>query len=318
MWWPFKPVVPNHPSKFLKMPSNSPIHEHKAAVSAGALYVVATPIGNLEDITLRALRILAEVDLVAAEDTRQSGKLLAHHGLKKPMIAYHEHNERQRAPALIERLQLGQAIALLTDAGTPAISDPGYRLIAAAVELGLKVIPIPGPSAVTTALSAAGLPTDAFYFVGFLPSKQGKRQTRLDQLKHIPATLVIYEAARRIDRLLKELDKTLGNRYIVIGRELTKRHEEFIRGSTDEVRQAIRRREALKGECTVLVARDDNETAIDATQLQALLRHELQANPAGMAQISRRVAQQLGLSRNRVYQEALKLAQSSPTENRNE
>jgi 16S rRNA (cytidine1402-2'-O)-methyltransferase len=282
------------------------------------LYVVATPIGNLEDITLRALRILAEVDLIAAEDTRQSARLLAHHGLKVPMLAYHEHNERQRTPALIDRLHKGLAIALLTDAGTPAISDPGYRLIAAAVQLDIKVIPVPGPSAVTTALSAAGLPTDAFYFVGFLPAKQGKRQTRLDQLKRIPATLVIFEAARRIGRLLHELDKTLGNRYIVIGRELTKRHEEFIRGTLAEVRQAISQRGVLKGECTVLVAREDSQTTPDTVQLHALLRQEMQAHPAGLAQISRRVAQRLGLSRKQVYQEALKLTQSIPSDSRNE
>jgi 16S rRNA (cytidine1402-2'-O)-methyltransferase len=196
----------------------------------GTLYIVATPIGNLEDITLRAIRTLREVDLIACEDTRHTRKLLAHYDISNPTISYHEHNERERAPELIAHLESNHNVALVSDAGTPMVSDPGFRVVKMAIERRIRIVPVPGASALIAALSASGLPTDEFLFAGFLPPKRLQRRARLASLKSLDATLVFYESPRRIRKTISDALDALGDRPSVIARELTKLHEEFIRG----------------------------------------------------------------------------------------
>ncbi len=219
---------------------------------AGTLYVVATPIGNLEDITYRAVRILAEVDLIACEDTRLTRKLLNRYGIHKTLLSYHEHNEQRRALELLGRLERGDSIALVSDAGTPLISDPGYRLVSRAAELGIRIVPIPGPSALLAALSAAGLPTDSFLFLGFLPPKASKRRKALERLRNSGATVVLYEAPHRILDTLADVAAVLGDPPVVLARELTKLHEEFLRGPASAVARRLAERPSLKGEFTLL------------------------------------------------------------------
>lgn len=201
------------------------------------LYLVSTPIGNLEDITFRALRVLKESALIACEDTRHTGRLLAHFGIATPTISYHEHNERIRAAELVVRLEEGQAISLVTDAGTPGISDPGYRLVVAAIEAGINVVPVPGPTAFVAALIASGLPTDSFLFVGFLPPRKQARRTRLEEMRDQRATLVLYEAPHRIGATLVDTLEILGDRPAALARELTKLHEQVRRGTLAELLQ---------------------------------------------------------------------------------
>jgi 16S rRNA (cytidine1402-2'-O)-methyltransferase len=221
--------------------------------SFGTLYIVATPIGNLEDITLRALRILKEVDEIACEDTRHTRKLLSHFEISKPLVSYFQHNQRARSPQILEKLKSGANIALVSDAGTPGISDPGAFLVEQAIQEGVSVVPIPGVSAVISSLCAAGLPTDRFYFHGFLPLKPGKRRGVLKNLKTTAATLAFYESGRRLTGLFKDLVEVYGEKAKgVIARELTKIYEEFLRGSLRELADQIPH-EGLKGECVVLV-----------------------------------------------------------------
>ena len=222
-------------------------------MEAGQLYLVATPLGNLEDITYRALRILGEVDLIAAEDTRHTLKLLNHFGIKQRMVSYHRHNERERSEEILDQLLSGLNIALVSDAGMPGISDPGYLLVAAAVKKGINVIPIPGASAVITALAASGLPTNSFWFQGFLPRKAKGQTEILTELAQINGTLVFYEAPHRLIATIKKIYQILGDRETVIARELTKVHEEFIRGRLSEIIPRIEKN-PLKGEFTVLIA----------------------------------------------------------------
>lgn len=205
------------------------------AAMAGTLYIVATPIGNLEDITLRALRVLKEADLIACEDTRHTRKLLSHFHISKPTVSYHEHNEHERAGELIKKLEGGMNVALVSDAGTPLISDPGFRIVNDAIARGISVVPIPGPSAVIAALAASGLPTTEFAFVGFLPARRAARRARLKQLANLEMTLVFYEAPHRINETLEDARETLGERECVIARELTKLHEEFVRARLSEI-----------------------------------------------------------------------------------
>jgi 16S rRNA (cytidine1402-2'-O)-methyltransferase len=219
----------------------------------GTLYLVATPIGNLEDITLRALRTLKECDVVAAEDTRRTGQLLKYFGISRPMLSYHQFNEAQRSEQLVERLRQGERIALVTDAGSPGISDPGERVVRQAVQAGFRVEPVPGASALVAALTASGLPTDEFHFVGFLPHKSGQRRNRLTALKEIPGTLVLYESPFRIEKLLGELRDVMPGRATVLARELTKKFEEFLRGTPEELLLVLQQRR-LKGEFVVLVS----------------------------------------------------------------
>jgi 16S rRNA (cytidine1402-2'-O)-methyltransferase len=217
------------------------------------LYLVATPIGNLEDITFRALRTLKECDLVAAEDTRRTGQLLKHFGISRPLLSYHQFNEAQRTEQLLERLRRGERIALVTDAGSPGISDPGERVVRQAVQAGFRVEPVPGASALVAALTASGLASDEFHFVGFLPHKSGQRRNRLLLLKEIPGTLVLYESPFRIEKLLTELNQVMPGRAVVLAREVTKKFEEFLRGTPEELLLVYQKRR-LKGEFVVMIS----------------------------------------------------------------
>jgi 16S rRNA (cytidine1402-2'-O)-methyltransferase len=217
---------------------------------AGTLYIVATPIGNLEDITLRALRVLKEADLIACEDTRHTRKLLSHFQISRPTVSYHEHNEHERAAELLKKLEDGLNVALVSDAGTPLVSDPGFRIVKDAIARGISVVPIPGPSAVVTALSTSGLPTTEFAFVGFLPSRRAARKARFKQLANIRSTLVVYEAPHRINETIEDAREVLGDRECVIARELTKLHEEFIRAPLSEIEIPP---EKARGEIVLLI-----------------------------------------------------------------
>jgi 16S rRNA (cytidine1402-2'-O)-methyltransferase len=222
-------------------------------LTPGTLYLVATPIGNLEDITLRALRVLRECDVVAAEDTRHSGQLLEHFGISKPLLSYFQFNEARRSEEIIGRLRRGEKVALVTDAGSPGISDPGERVVKAAIAAGFRVEPVPGACALVAGLTASGLPADEFHFVGFLPHKSGQRRNQLESLKTVAGTLVIYESPYRIEKLLGELGEVLPEREVVLARELTKKFEEFLRGKPADL-LAVAKQRSLKGEFVVLVA----------------------------------------------------------------
>ena len=226
--------------------------EQLPPLSPATLYLVATPIGNLEDITLRALRTLRECDLVAAEDTRRTGQLLKHFGLSKPLISYFKFSEARRSEQILERLRLGDKITLVTDAGSPGISDPGERVVRAAIAAGFRVEAVPGPSALVAALTASGLSTEEFHFIGFLPHKSGQRNAKLRSLAEVPGTLVLYESPYRVEKLLVELNEIFGARPVVLARELTKKFEEFLRGTPTELLEIIQRRR-LRGEFVVLV-----------------------------------------------------------------
>src|SRR5215469_11737107 len=221
-------------------------------LTAGTLYLVATPIGNLEDITLRALRTLRECDVVAAEDTRHTGQLLKYFEISKPLLSYFQFNEARRSEEIIERLKRGEKVALVTDAGSPGISDPGERVVRAAREAGLTVEAVPGPCALVAALTASGLATDEFHFIGFLPHKSGQRRRKLEELKGSRGTLVLYESPYRVEKLLVELSEVFPERQVVLARELTKKFEEFLRGKAGELLEAVKGR-SLKGEFVVMV-----------------------------------------------------------------
>jgi 16S rRNA (cytidine1402-2'-O)-methyltransferase len=222
-------------------------------LTPGTLYLVATPIGNLEDITLRALRVLKESDVVAAEDTRHSGQLLKHFGISKPLLSYFQFNEAKRSEEIIERLRRGEKVALVTDAGSPGISDPGERVVKAAIAAGFRVESVPGPSALVAALTASGLPTDEFHFIGFLPHKSGQRRNKLESFKAFDGTIVLYESPYRVEKLLGELSEIFPERQIVLARELTKKFEEYLRGTPAEL-LAVTQKRSLKGEFVVLIS----------------------------------------------------------------
>jgi 16S rRNA (cytidine1402-2'-O)-methyltransferase len=277
----------------------------------GVLYIVATPIGNLEDITLRAIRILKEVDLIAAEDTRHTQILLSHYAIGTPVTSYHEHNERAKAQPLVERLRRGENIALLSDAGTPAISDPGYRLIVEAIRAGVRIIPLPGPSALAAVLSASGLPTDRFVFEGFLPAKKQERKAKLEALRSETRTVVLYEAPHRIKESLVDMQQILGEREIVLGREVSKRHEEFLRGMLRDVIAQLTDRE-IKGEITLVVHGATDESKVSDEELKEEIER-LTAQGIGVKQISEMIGERYRLSKREVYQRALQLRQSKRT-----
>jgi 16S rRNA (cytidine1402-2'-O)-methyltransferase len=292
------------------MPLNSPTPDPDDAGNAGVLFVVATPIGNLEDITLRALKVLGLVDGIAAEDTRHTGNFISHHGINTRLISYHEHNERTKTPALIRQMKAGASIALVTDAGTPAVSDPGYRLVKAAVESGIRVVPVPGVSAAITALSVGGLPTDSFVFVGFAAKKKGKRVQQFEALAGESRTLIFYESPKRITGLLAELKEALGDRSVVLGREMTKLYEEFLRGTITGVLKDLEGRPAIKGECTLLVAgKEESAPSAIASDARGLSDSIAAAMAAGssLTDVSRELAAELGVSRKTVYEIGLKL-----------
>lgn len=227
--------------------------EQLPPLTPATLYLVATPIGNLEDITLRALRVLKECDVVAAEDTRRTGQLLKHFGLSKPLLSYFQFNEARRSEEIIERLRRGEKIALVTDAGTPGISDPGERVVKAAIAAGFRVEAVPGACALVAGLTASGLPTEEFHFIGFLPHKSGQRRNKLESLKAFEGTLVLYESPYRIEKVLGELNEVFPDRIVVLARELTKKFEEFLRGKPAELLEQTKTR-SLKGEFVVMIA----------------------------------------------------------------
>jgi 16S rRNA (cytidine1402-2'-O)-methyltransferase len=272
---------------------------------AGILYIVATPIGNLEDITLRALRVLKEAECIAAEDTRHTQHLLAHFGIKTALTSYHDHNERDKARLLVERLRSGASIALVSDAGTPAISDPGYRIVVDAIRAGIEVVPLPGPSALTTALSASGLPTDRFLFEGFLPAKVQERKAKLQTLRGERATMVFYEAPHRLPDSLAEMLMIFGDRKIAVARELTKVHEEFLRGQLSEVVRALADRD-IKGEIVIMVHGATGEAQVSDEELHGTIR-QLAANGMGVKEIAELLGERYGLAKKEVYKLALDL-----------
>jgi 16S rRNA (cytidine1402-2'-O)-methyltransferase len=261
---------------------------------------VATPIGNLEDITLRALRVLKEVDLIAAEDTRHTKKLLAHYGISTPLTSYYDQIEASKAPALIGQLRAGKTIALVSDAGTPGISDPGYRLVRGAAEAGITVVPVPGPSILTALLSVGGLPTDRFVFEGFLPAKKGQRHNALLRLRQEERTLIFFESPHRLLDLLADLEEACGDRQVVIGRELTKMFEEVLRGSVRELRTLLHGRE-IKGEVAVLVA--GRSAADEPPELFSLAEkiRLLDAEGLPLKEIAQTLSERYGIARREIY-----------------
>jgi len=266
----------------------------------GTLYIVATPIGNLEDITLRALRILRdEVDIIACEDTRQTQKLLNHFQISKRLISYHEHNEASRTGDLIRLLADGKTVALVSDAGTPLVSDPGYRIVNAALAEGIPVVPIPGPSALLAALIASGMPTDTFLFLGFVSPKEQARRRALESAAAQQVTVVLYESPHRILETLASIREIFGSSPIVLARELSKLHEEFLRGSAEEIRAELAGRPAIKGEITLVIgpAQEDHTQAEPAVEVAAL-------EASGMPRMDaiKAVAKRLGLPKRQVYQ----------------
>ncbi|MCW8858408.1 MAG: 16S rRNA (cytidine(1402)-2'-O)-methyltransferase [Deltaproteobacteria bacterium] len=274
---------------------------------SGILYVVATPIGNLEDMTYRAVRILQEVALIAAEDTRHSRKLLEHYGIRTALISYHEHNEEARAEQLIGKLQAGDSLALISDAGTPCIADPGYRLVSRCQQDSITVVAVPGPSALVAALSIAGLPTDAFSFVGFLPAKTHGRRQFLEQIKDEVQTVACYEAPHRLLSSLADIGEICGaDRPVAIARELTKRHEELFRGTVAEALEYFAR-SSVKGELVLLLgptpARQPEGTVRDA------LMHLRQTTDLSWKEIVKQVAKQFDLPGSDIYRESLELRQ---------
>jgi 16S rRNA (cytidine1402-2'-O)-methyltransferase len=269
---------------------------------AGTLYLVATPIGNLEDITLRALKVLKEVSVIACEDTRHTRVLLDHYGIKTRLTSYHEHNERERALELAALLDEGKTVALVTDAGTPGISDPGFRLARLAAERGVQVVPVPGATAFVAALVASGLPTDEFFFAGFLPARSTQRRARLTEMRAISSTLVFYEAPHRIAESLQDAREILGEREAAVARELTKLHEEIVRGRLSDLAERFRSREAARGEMVVVIDRTILEEAAEdgaadvAARVAALCDEGLDQRAA-----LKRVAREMGLSRSEAY-----------------
>ena len=276
-------------------------------MAGGVLYVVATPIGNLEDLTLRALRVLREVDLIAAEDTRHTRVLLSRHGISRPVTSYYDAVERARAPGIVEKLKAGARVALVSDAGTPGIADPGYHLVRGALAAGVPVVPVPGASAVTALVSVAGLAAERFVFEGFLPSRPGPRGARLAALASEPRAIVFFEAGRRLAAFLAAAHAALGERDAVIARELTKQHEEILRGTLGELAARVASMERVRGEVTVLVgARMGPEVTATAVDLDARIR-AARAAGRSVADLATEIGRETGVSRRVVYRRALAL-----------
>jgi len=279
----------------------------RSALDPGpTLYLVATPIGNLEDITLRALRVLKEVDLIACEDTRQTQKLLSHYGITTKTVSYHEHNEMTRAAELIVDLEQGTRIALVTDAGMPGISDPGFRLITLAIRHHVPVVPIPGASAYLAALVASGLPTDSFRFSGFLPAKRGERRTVLESIKGSPRTQVFYEAPNRLAETVEDIVETLGpERHIVVAREVTKLHEEFLRGRAGELLETLKSRGDVKGEITLLIGKAEEgiQKSLPKVSIRQRLEQIMAEENVDEKVALKKVAKEMGVSKSEAYRE---------------
>jgi 16S rRNA (cytidine1402-2'-O)-methyltransferase len=294
-------------SKLNEDTKNSADSERDTITSGPSLYLVATPIGNLEDITLRALRVLKEVDLIACEDTRQTLKLLSHYGIQTRLVSYHEHNEMTKAAELVVNLEGGAKIALVTDAGMPGISDPGFRLITLAIRHHVPVIPIPGASAFLAALVASGLPTDSFRFSGFLPSKASQRRKLLESVKASPRTQVFYDAPHRLLETLADVVELLGEaRHVVVAREVTKIHEEFLRGRAADVLQQLKARGDVKGEITLLIAKaEEGETqpTSEVVSLSKRVREIMAAEKSDEKTALKKVAKERGIGKSEAYRE---------------
>src|SRR5271163_2078164 len=279
-----------------------------AMAARPALYLVATPIGNLGDITLRAVRVLKEVDVIACEDTRQTQKLLNHYGITTRTVSYHEHNEMTRAAELVKDLQEGTSVALVTDAGMPGISDPGFRLISLAIRHHLPVVPIPGASAFLAALVASGLPTDSFRFSGFLPAKRGERRAVLEAIRTSPRTQVFYEAPHRIVEALSDIVELLGSaRHVVIAREVTKLHEEFLRGRAGEILEVLSTRDGVKGEITLLIGKaeeaDSQTSAVPGMSIRQRVEQIMVEEKVDEKAALKKVAKERGISKSEAYRE---------------
>ncbi len=272
----------------------------------GTLYLVSTPIGNLEDLTYRAVRVLGEVDLIACEDTRHSHKLLNHYGIKTKAVSYHEHNERERAAELLELIRSGKSVAVISDAGTPGISDPGFRIVRLALEAGLQVVPIPGATALISALVSSGLPSDEFFFAGFLPARANQRRARLAELASMPATLIFYEAPHRLVASLQDALSILGERECVVARELTKLHEEVARGRLSELadRFSASAGEA-RGEIVLVIDRNEIESAGQESRSETVsdLVAGLEAEGIDHRAALKQAARKLGISRDDAYRQ---------------
>jgi 16S rRNA (cytidine1402-2'-O)-methyltransferase len=272
---------------------------------SATLYIVATPIGNLEDMTYRAVRILGEVDLIAAEDTRHSLKLLSHFGISKSMTSYFDHNQQFKGERILNTLRQGKSVALISDAGTPCVSDPGYQLVRDAVAEGINVVPIPGACAAVAALSASGMPSDTFTFAGFPPSRQGKRRTFLSSMSALPGTLILYEAPHRLLDTLADIREVLGERRLIVARELTKMYEEFIRGNAEEIITVLSRG-PVRGEVVLLIAPGE-PAAPESEPLEDLLLRLLADGTLSVKDAARKASDTAGVSRSEAYTEALRV-----------
>src|ERR1700675_3308246 len=289
------------------MKTGNDIGARPKSTLASGLYLVATPIGNLEDITLRAVRVLKEADQIACEDTRQTQKLLNHYGISSRTVSYHEHNELTRAPELVLDLEDGARVALVTDAGMPGISDPGFRLISLAIRHHIPVVPIPGASAFLAALVASGLPTDSFRFSGFLPAKSGQRRKLLESVRESPRTQVFYEAPHRLLETLSDVSELLGDaRHIVVAREVTKIHEEFLRGRAQEILEQLKARGDVKGEITLLIAKAEEgavPSATEAVSVAQRVREIMSKEKADEKAALKKVAKERGIGKSEAYRE---------------
>ena len=273
----------------------------------GKLFLVSTPIGNLEDITFRAVTVLKDCDLIACEDTRNTRKILARYGIETPLTSYHEHNEVEKLPKLLERLKDGKNVGLVSDAGTPSVSDPGWRLVNLSIENNIEVVPVPGPSAVLSALVVSGLPTDSFLFLGFFPKTIGKKKELLKDVKPYPYTMVFYESPKRLPRTLSLMLEVLGDRNICVAREMTKLYEEVLRGSFSEVISVLSERETLKGEVTVVVegsGEGQSEPSADAVQRMLRLLRE---KGFSLSEAVSLTSEAFGVSKNGIYRMALEI-----------
>jgi len=274
-------------------------------MTVATLYIIATPIGNLEDITYRAVRILGEVDLIAAEDTRHSLKLLNHFGISKPLTSYFDHNQQFKGERILNALRRGKSVALISDAGTPCISDPGFQLVRDAVAENIPVVPVPGACAAVAALAASGLPTDNFTFAGFPPSRQGKRRTFLSEMNALPGTLVLYEAPHRLIQTLNDIREVLGERQVIVARELTKIYEEFIRGTASEVIASVSQ-DIVRGEVVILIA-PGKITPQESEPLENVLRRLMSDGALSIKDIAKQASVISGVPRSEAYAEALRL-----------
>ena len=269
----------------------------------GTLYIVATPVGNLEDITLRALRVLKEADLIACEDTRHTSRLLTKYGIRTPKESYHKFNEQSRTPRLLQMLHEGKNIALVSDSGTPLVSDPGYELVSCCRKEGIQVVPVPGPSAAIAALVGSGLPADSFFFAGFLPARGALRRRKLEELASVPATLILYEAPHRLIDSLEDMVAILGARRATMARELTKIHEEFLHGNLSELLEILRARTAIQGEITLVLERGEAREAESGwpASIKEHLQQEMERTGLPRNEALKAVAKKRGVSRRDAY-----------------